>query len=89
MENSAVMSVGMSGSDKTEVIEMDISQAVKIRRDEIFRSGWKNTRQLSPLVSRAEDSKFHFLVEWCEEFDNVISHHRERLSDPDPRIKES
>jgi hypothetical protein len=87
MENSAVMSVEMAGADKTEI--MDISQAVKIRRDEIFRSGWKNTRHLSPLVSRAEDSKFHFLVEWCEEFDNVISHHRERLSDPDPRIKES
>jgi hypothetical protein len=61
---------------------------IRRRRDELFRSGWKNQRKLMPLVSREEDNAFRFLVEWCEEFDDVLFHHRERLSDPTPRIRQ-
>lgn len=60
---------------------------VKSRRDELFRSGWRNQRPPMPLVSREEDNAFQFLVHWCEEFSEVRHKHRERLSDPNPRIR--
>ncbi|MFW5857365.1 MAG: hypothetical protein ACOCX4_05755 [Planctomycetota bacterium] len=36
-------------------------------------------------MSRTEDNAFQFLIEWCEEFDEVIGKKRDRLSDPRPR----
>ncbi|MFH0911464.1 MAG: hypothetical protein V1918_08185 [Planctomycetota bacterium] len=71
---------------KSEEERQATRAAVLLRRDELFRSGWRNPRQLLPLVSREEDNTFRFLVEWCEEFETVIGKHRERLSDPTPRI---
>lgn len=70
-----------------EVSQEEIREAVIKRRDELFRSGWKNKRQSLALMSRDEDNKFRFLVEWCEEFEEVRHKHRERLSDPNPRIR--
>ncbi len=59
--------------------------AVRARREELFRSGWRNPRELLPLISRQEDNAFRFLIEWCEEFEEVIGRQRQRLSDPTPR----
>jgi hypothetical protein len=67
--------------------EEEIREAVRRRRDQLFRSGWRNQRELTPLVSRAEDNTFRFLIEWCEEFETVLGRQRERLSDPTPRTK--
>lgn len=64
----------------------EIREAISKRRDELFRSGWRNQRQLMPLVSRAEDNTFQLLVEWCEGFEEVLSKQRERLADPTPRM---
>ncbi|MHC4885825.1 MAG: hypothetical protein ACYTGH_12155 [Planctomycetota bacterium] len=71
----------------SEASHGEIRAAVLQRREELFRSGWKNKRQALPLMSRDEDNKFRFLVEWCEEFEEVRHKHRERLSDPNPRIR--
>lgn len=65
-----------------------VREEVVARRDQLFRSGWKNQKQLQPLVSREEDNKFKFLVHWCEEFPEVIHKHRKRLNDPNPRIRQ-
>ncbi len=62
-----------------------VRAAVRSRRDELFRSDWRNPRELLPLLSRTEDNAFQFLIEWCEEFDEVIGKKRDRLSDPRPR----
>lgn len=61
-------------------------RAVMRRRDELFRSGWRNPRQLQPLTSRSQDHTFKFLIEWCEEFEEVMSKQRTRLADPTPRM---
>ncbi|MHC4872550.1 MAG: hypothetical protein ACYTFY_11970 [Planctomycetota bacterium] len=69
--------VGSSG-ERTAVLD---------KREQLFRSGWKNRQPKMPLVSKEEDETFQLLVEWCEGFDKVLSKHRERLSDPTPRMK--
>jgi hypothetical protein len=81
--------MGKAQSDACIVMEpeSDVRAAVLKRREELFRSGWKNRRQALPLMSRDEDNTFRFLVEWCEEFEEVRHKHRERLSDPNPRIR--
>ena len=58
---------------------------VKKRGGELFRSGWKNPKQIQHLVSREDDASFRFLVEWCEEFEEQMSKQRKRLSNPTPR----
>lgn len=77
--------IGGTG-EKVEVVA-DVKNAVAARREKLFRSGWKNRQKRMPLISREEDNAFRLLVEWCEEFDTVLSKHRERLSDPTPRMK--
>jgi hypothetical protein len=64
-----------------------VREAVRQRRDELFRSDWRNPKEITPLLSRAEDNSFQFLIEWCEEYEEVMSKQRERLSDPTPRMK--
>ncbi|MBN1258012.1 MAG: hypothetical protein JXA52_09950 [Planctomycetes bacterium] len=64
-----------------------IRDEIKKRRKVLFHSDWRNPKQIQPLVSREEDNSFRFLIEWCEEFETVIGKQRERLSDPNPRIK--
>ena len=61
--------------------------AVRKRRSELFRSGWRNRRKMTKLLSREDEDDFVLLIEWCEEYRSVVTKYRERLSDPDPRIK--
>lgn len=51
---------------------------VQKRREELFRRNWKNRRQALPLRSREQEQSFKFVVEWYEEFDEVIGRERER-----------
>jgi len=47
-------------------------------RDLLFRRGWKNQRPKVRLKSRAEMRIFDSLVEWCEEFEEIVGKNQEK-----------
>ncbi len=48
------------------------------RREELFRRNWKN-RRVNPMQrSRQDEQGFQFVLEWYEEFDEVMARERER-----------
>ena len=52
---------------------------VEERREELFRrKKWKNDRLFPDLRSRQQDQNFRFVLEWCEEFGDVVGRERER-----------
>ncbi len=51
---------------------------VQKRREELFRRNWKNRRPAPILRSRQEEKNFEFVLEWYEEFDEVVGRERER-----------
>lgn len=51
---------------------------VQKRREELFRRNWKNRRPLPQLRSRQQEKNFEFVLEWYEEFDEVVARERER-----------
>ena len=51
---------------------------VKVRRQELFKKGWKNERPNVALRSRSQEQSFQFVLEWYEEFDEVVGRTRER-----------
>ena len=53
-------------------------EGVRKRREEMFRRNWKNHRPASILKSRSQEMNFKFVIEWCEEFEEVIGRERER-----------
>ncbi len=48
------------------------------RREELFRRNWKNRRANPLLRSRQDEQGFQFVLEWYEEFDEVVARERER-----------
>lgn len=52
--------------------------AVQARREELFRRNWKNRRTNPMLRSRQQERNFQFVVEWYEEYDEVVERERER-----------
>lgn len=74
----------MSATDKdTDVVfsEEKLSewrQGVQKRREELFRRNWKNRRPLLRHKSREQEKTFKFVVEWYEDFDEVVARERER-----------
>lgn len=48
------------------------------RREELFRKNWKNRRPVVPLRSRQQEKTFEFVVQWYEEFEEVVGRERER-----------
>ncbi len=53
-------------------------EGVRKRREELFRSNWKNRRNAPLPRSRQQERSFQFVVEWYEEFDEVVNRERER-----------
>ncbi len=53
-------------------------EGVQKRREELFRRNWKNRRPSPHLRSRQQERSFQFVVEWYEEFDEVVARERER-----------
>lgn len=53
-------------------------EQVEVQRELLFRQNWKNRRQVVPLRSKAQEDSFRFVVEWCEEYDEVVGRTRER-----------
>ena len=56
----------------------ELRKNVTRRREELFRKRWKNRRPIVPLRSLQQEKSFQFVVEWYEEFDEVIGRERER-----------
>ena len=56
----------------------ELRKNVTRRREELFRKHWKNRRPALPLRSLQQEKSFQFVVEWYEEFDEVIGRERER-----------
>lgn len=53
-------------------------EGVQKRREELFRKNWKNRRPNPVQKSRTQEKNFQFVVEWYEEFDEVVARERER-----------
>lgn len=53
-------------------------EGVQKRREELFRKNWKNRRPNPQMRSRQQERNFQFVVEWYEEFDEVVARERER-----------
>lgn len=53
-------------------------EGVQKRREELFRRNWKNRRPNPNLRSRQQERNFQFVLEWYEEFDEVVARERER-----------
>ncbi len=74
----------MSVSEKDDEIVFSDSKltewrdGVRKRREELFRRNWKNRRPSPHLRSRQQEKSFQFVVEWYEEFDEVVARERER-----------
>ena len=51
---------------------------VSVEREALFRRNWKNRKQVVPLSSREYEMSFQSLVEWCEEFNDVVGRKREK-----------
>ncbi len=53
-------------------------EGVQKRREELFRRNWKNRRPSPAIRSRQQEKSFEFVLEWYEEFDEVVARERER-----------
>ncbi len=62
----------------SEAAIKDLRKGVAKRREELFRKKWKNERPLPPLRSLHQEKTFKFVIEWYEEFDEVVGRERER-----------
>lgn len=62
----------------SEAKMLELRKAVFKRREELFRKNWKNRRPILPLRSLHQEKSFNFVVEWYEEFDEVVGRERER-----------
>ena len=53
-------------------------EGVLKRRSELFRRNWKNRRANPQQRSLQDEKGFQFVLEWYEEFDEVVARERER-----------
>ena len=62
----------------SDALVAEWKKGVQKRREELFRRNWKNRRPVLPLKSRQQEKTFEFVVQWYEEFDEVVGRERER-----------
>lgn len=62
----------------SEIAIKELRKSVEKRREELFRKNWKNRRPVVPLRSLHQEQSFKFVIEWYEEFDEVVGRERER-----------
>ena len=48
------------------------------QRDRLFRQNWKNVRYIPALRSKEEEDAFTFVLEWYEEFGDVVGRQKQR-----------
>lgn len=74
----------MSTQATDEAVEFSTEQIaewrrrVQARREELFKKSWKNQRPESSMRSRAQEQAFQFVLEWYEEFPEVVGRTQER-----------
>ncbi len=51
---------------------------VEEKREELFRRNWKNRRNIPILKSKGEAEMFQFIIEWCDEYDELVDRNLER-----------
>jgi len=75
MDRQAVAEAGLAFS--AEDVSLWRKQVAE-QRDLLFRRNWKNQRPKLKLKSKGEVESFAYIVEWCEEFDEVVGREKER-----------
>lgn len=53
-------------------------EGVQARRQELFQRNWKNKRPVVQQRSRSQEAAFKFILDWTEEFEEVVARERER-----------
>ena len=53
-------------------------KGVEKKREELFRKHWKNRRNIPNLISLNDARDFEFIVDWCDESDELINRSKER-----------
>ncbi len=48
------------------------------QREMLFRRNWKNPRQIVLLKSREYEENYQFVLEWVDEFEDVVGRQKER-----------
>ena len=48
------------------------------RREELFKKSWKNQRVAAPQPTREQERSIQIIVEWVEDFDDVVGRAQER-----------
>jgi hypothetical protein len=48
------------------------------QREMLFRRNWKNPRQIVLLKSREDEENYQFVLEWVDEFEDVVGRQKER-----------
>ncbi len=66
----------VDGFSKEEVSKW--RRQVMEQRDLLFRRNWKNMRQVLALRSREEEAAFQYVLEWYEEFGDVVGRQKQR-----------
>lgn len=56
----------------------DWRRRVARRREELFQKSWKNRRPEVALRTREQEQSIQFMVEWAEEFDDVVGRVRDQ-----------
>lgn len=77
MQNMNSEMVAELDAPSPEVVK-EWKRQVAEQREILFRRNWKNQRQMVALSSREDEANFQFVVEWCEEFDDVVGREKER-----------
>lgn len=65
-------------SELSDTVLSEMRKGVAKRREQLFRKNWKNRRPSVPLRSLHQERSFRFVIEWYEEFDEVVGRERER-----------
>lgn len=70
------MGAGCFGFAQEDVVKW--RSGVVQKRDKLFRKHWKNRRVIPNLISLEAARDFEFVLDWCDESDEVILRERER-----------
>jgi len=75
-ESAREAAAAVDGFTREQVREW--RRQVTEQREILFRRNWKNQRGILALRSREEEDAFQFVLEWYEEFGDVVGREKER-----------
>lgn len=53
-------------------------EAIAEKRKKLFRQNWKNRRNIPALISKVDADTLQFLLEWIDEYKEVVGREQER-----------